>query len=150
MPISVNNLGSMQYHTFRSHRCKIIRQDMSIILTKKKSLFGYLSKNIFLWKIKNQKTMSFAGHVFDMIRRDQAQREIRNERRTRRSRLREKIYEKKGEWPQNPNLTPEKLEYIRQQITAHKRKEQRYIQRTTLLISALCIIVASLILLFLK
>ena len=75
--------------------------------------------------------MSFSGFVFDMIRRDKENRDMRNLRRQRKS-DRLKIYEGHSGMPQN--TTAEK-----------ERQEQRYRLRITLIILGICIVLASVI-----
>lgn len=86
--------------------------------------------------------MSFSGFVFDMIRRDKENRDMRNLRRQRKSE-RLKIYEGHSGMPQN--TTVEDMEKIQKQTAEKERLEQRYRLRITLIILGVCIVLASVI-----
>lgn len=75
--------------------------------------------------------MSFAGHVFDMIRRDKA---FRDERRLRRERFKrgDGLYIGNGTLPSN--ITAEELDVIHRQIKAREEQQQRYFIRMTFII----------------
>lgn len=55
--------------------------------------------------------MSFAGHIFDMIRHDTKNREVHKARRARINKIRESVSDKTGSQTQNPKLTLEQLEH---------------------------------------
>lgn len=84
--------------------------------------------------------MSFAGHVFDMIRKDKEYREMRNLRKERIKGNR-KTYLGKGKPTQKPNITIEQFEQIRQQTKEREQQEQHYIFKTTILITGIVTVV---------
>lgn len=84
--------------------------------------------------------MSFAGHVFDMIRRSKEYRDVRNLRRSRAkdSRMRYTSH--------IPDITADEFERIRQQTKERELQEQHYILRTTWIILSICAVVVVLLL----
>ena len=84
--------------------------------------------------------MSFAGFVFDMIRRDK---ENRNLRLLRRERLNERL-DKMYKWHGMPrNTTAEDMEKIPRLPRQKEYSEQRYTVRMMLIIMGICILTAS-------
>lgn len=93
--------------------------------------------------------MSFAGFVFDMIRRDKENRGMRNLRRERFNDRMDKMY--KGHHGKLPNTTPENMKKIAEMTKEKEQSEHNYILKTTLIILSICIAAASvLILIFVK
>ncbi|MCD8194490.1 MAG: hypothetical protein LUD74_08110 [Tannerellaceae bacterium] len=78
--------------------------------------------------------MSFAGHVFDMIRRDKENRELRNRRRERRKDMQE-TYLHGEKTDEQPSVTPEELEDINRRLKERELQEQRYRSRVLLAIA---------------
>lgn len=85
--------------------------------------------------------MSFAGFVFDMIRRDKENRDLRNIRRERLNERLDKMYEGYNGMPQN--TTAEDMEKIARQTEKRERSEQNYTVIMTLVIVGICIITAA-------
>ncbi|MCC8144745.1 MAG: hypothetical protein LIO97_13435 [Tannerellaceae bacterium] len=79
--------------------------------------------------------MSFAGHVFDMIRRDKENRELRNRRREKRKDMQETSLHSESVNEQ-PAITLEELEKINRQLKERELNEQRY--RSCILLGILC------------
>lgn len=93
--------------------------------------------------------MSFSGFVFDMIRRDKENRDLRNLRRQRLNDRLNKMYEGRSGMPQN--TTAEDLEKIQKQKAEKECQDQRYRLRITLIILGICIVLASiLVFIFIK
>lgn len=89
--------------------------------------------------------MSFAGFVFDMIRRDKENRDMRNLRRKRLN----KMYEKSNGIPQN--TTFEDMEEIAKLTKKKERSELNYNVIMTLICVSVCIIIASvLVIIFIR
>ncbi len=89
--------------------------------------------------------MSFAGFVFDMIRRDKENRDMRNLRRERLN----KMYEKSNGIPQN--TTFEDMEEIAKLTKKKERSELNYNVIMTLICVSVCIIIASvLVIIFIR
>lgn len=92
--------------------------------------------------------MSFAGFVFDMIRRDKENRGMRNLRRERNSR-KDKLYDGHNNMPQN--TTAEDMQKIAGQTAKREKSELQYSTRMTLAVLGICIILASvLVIIFIK
>nr|WP_302831314.1 hypothetical protein [uncultured Bacteroides sp.] len=85
--------------------------------------------------------MSFAGFVFDMIRRDKENRDLRNIRRERLNGRLDKMYEGHNGMPQN--TTAEDMEEIVKQTKKRERSEQNYSVSMTFMIVGICIIIAA-------
>lgn len=85
--------------------------------------------------------MSFAGFVFDMIRRDKENRAMRNLRKERLNDRLDKMY--KGRHSKLPNTTPEEMEKIAEMTKEKEQSEHNYIVRMTLISIGICIIIAS-------
>lgn len=85
--------------------------------------------------------MSFAGFVFDMIRRDKENRDLRNIRRERLNERLDKTYEGHNGMPQN--TTAEDMEEIVKQTKKRERSEQNYSVSMTFMIVGICIIIAA-------
>ena len=82
--------------------------------------------------------MSFAGHVFDMIRRNKDNREMLN-----RLRGRDKDSSRTAYTSHIPNISAEEFDRINHQIKEREQNEQRYLLRTRLIflvVSAIVII----------
>lgn len=93
--------------------------------------------------------MSFAGFVFDMIRRDKENRSLRNLRRERLNSRLDKMHKGHGSMPSN--TTVEELKKIQQQTAKKEKAELKYSTRMTLIILEVCILTASLlVLIFIK
>lgn len=93
--------------------------------------------------------MSFAGFVFDMIRRDKENRDMRNLRRERLNERLDKMYEGHNDMPLN--TTAEDMAEIAKLTKKKEQSEQRYSLKMTLFILGVCIAVASLlVLIFIK
>ena len=93
--------------------------------------------------------MSFSGFVFDMIRRDKENRDLRNLRRQRLNDRQNKMYEGHSRLPQN--TTAEDMEKIQKQTAEKECQDQRYRLRITLIILGICIVLASiLVFIFIK
>ena len=89
--------------------------------------------------------MSFAGFVFDMIRRDKENRDMRNLRRERLN----KMYEKSNGIPQN--TTFDDKEEIAKLTKKKERSELNYNVIMTLICVSVCIIIASvLVIIFIR
>lgn len=89
--------------------------------------------------------MSFAGFVFDMIRRNKENRDMRNLRRERLN----KMYEKSNGIPQN--TTFEDMEEIAKLTKKKERSELNYNVIMTLICVSVCIIIASvLVIIFIR
>lgn len=92
--------------------------------------------------------MSFAGFVFDMIRRDKENRDLRNLRRERLNNRLDKMYNGRN-MPQN--TTAEDMDKIAKLTAKKERSELHYSVKMTYLILLVCIVVASiLVVLFIK
>lgn len=87
--------------------------------------------------------MSFAGFVFDMIRRDKENRGMRNLRRERLNSRLDKLYEGHNSMPRN--ATAEDMQEITSQTVKREKSELRYSTRMTLAVLGICIILASLL-----
>ena len=87
--------------------------------------------------------MSFSGFVFDMIRRDKENRDLRNLRRQRFNDRLNKMY--KGHFGMPQNTTAKDMEKIQKQTAEKEFQEQRYRFRMTLVILGICIVLASII-----
>lgn len=87
--------------------------------------------------------MSFAGFVFDMIRRDKENRNMRNLRRERLNNRLDKLYEGHNGMPQN--TTAEDMQKIAKQTAKREKSELLYSTRMTLAIFGICIILASIL-----
>ena len=74
--------------------------------------------------------MSFAGHVFDMIRRNKEDREKLSQLRGRGKDMRAKYS------PHIPDISVEEYEKINQQLKERERDEQTYISRIKLFVLA--------------
>lgn len=71
--------------------------------------------------------MSFAGHVFDMIRRNKEDREMLN-------RLRGRNNDSRTAYTSHiPDISAEEFDRINHQIKERERTEQRYLFRTRLI-----------------
>lgn len=93
--------------------------------------------------------MSFAGFVFDMIKRDKENRNLRRLRRERLDDRLDKMY--KGNLRISHNTTPEEMEKIRKLTAEKERDDLRYNVKAMLLILLACITAASIfILVFIK
>lgn len=93
--------------------------------------------------------MSFAGFVFDMIRRDKENRDLRNLRKERRNSRSGKMYEGNNGMPRN--TTAEEMKKIQQQTAGKEKAELHYSTKMTLIILGICILTASLlVLMFIK
>lgn len=93
--------------------------------------------------------MSFAGFVFDMIRRDKENRDMRNLRRERLNERLNKMYEKSNGIPQN--TTFEDMEEIAKLTKKKERSELNYNIIMTLICVSVCIIIASvLVIIFIR
>lgn len=86
--------------------------------------------------------MSFAGFVFDMIRRDKENRDLRNLRRERQGDRLGKLYGGQG-MPQN--TTAEDMEKIARLTRRKERSEQKYTTGMMLIIIGICIAIASIL-----
>lgn len=89
--------------------------------------------------------MSFAGFVFDMIRRDKENRDLRNIRRERLNERLNKMYEGHNGMPQN--TTAEDMKKIAKQTKERERSELNYSAIITLVIVGICIAIASVLVL---
>lgn len=88
--------------------------------------------------------MSFAGHVFDMIRRNKEQRETLEHLRERTREARKK-YIGNGQDPKIPEISLEELLKI-ERLLKNKEKEERFFQfRVTVLIISIGIILILLV-----
>lgn len=93
--------------------------------------------------------MSFAGFVFDMIRRDKENRDMRSLRRERLNDRRDKMYEGHDGMPLN--TTAEDMEEIADRTKKKERSEQNYSVMMTLAVIGICIVAASiLVFIFIK
>ncbi len=93
--------------------------------------------------------MSFAGFVFDMIRRDKENRDLRNLRRERLNNRLDKMYDGRNGMPQN--TTAEDMEKIAKLTAKKERSELHYSVKMTYLILLVYIAVASiLVVLFIR
>ncbi len=79
--------------------------------------------------------MSFGGHVFDMIRRDKLNRELRSLRRERSKERLSKLYGKHSFEPEEVSV--EELEKIGRQLKEWKAERQAHLSKQTLLFYAL-------------
>lgn len=86
--------------------------------------------------------MSFSGFVFDMIRRDKENRDMRNLRRERHNERLGKIHKGRMGMPQN--TTAEDLKEIAKLTTKKEQSEQRYHSKMTMIILCICFVIASL------
>ena len=85
-----------------------------------------LNKQYILLHFVNYKLMSFAGHVFDMIRRNKEDRE-------KLSQLRGKGKDMRTKYSSHiPNISVEEYEKINQQLKEREKNEQTYISRIKL------------------
>lgn len=90
--------------------------------------------------------MSFAGFVFDMIRRDKENRSMRNLRRERLNNRLDKLHDGRTGMPQN--TTAEDMQKIARQTAKREKSELRYSTRMTLAVIGICIILASILVVF--
>ena len=88
--------------------------------------------------------MSFAGHVFDMIRRNKEYRDMHNLRRERSKNLRSEYMGFKDA-SQNPNISIEELEQIDLKLKERDSKELNYVFRMKIVIYGAVIITIILI-----
>lgn len=87
--------------------------------------------------------MSFAGHVFDMIRRNKENREMLD-------RLRGQSREAKTSYATRlPDTTAEEMEAINRQIKQREERERRYVFRLKIGIVSLAVVLAALVGLYL-
>lgn len=83
--------------------------------------------------------MSFAGHVFDMIRRNKEDREMLRQ-------LRERGKDTRAQYSsQIPDISVEEYERVNQQLKEREQEEQSYISRTKLIILAITIAIIILV-----
>lgn len=87
--------------------------------------------------------MSFAGFVFDMIRRDKENRDMRSLRRERLNDRRDKMYEGHNGMPLN--TTAEDMKEIADRTKKKERSELNYSVMMTLFIIGACIVAASIL-----
>ena len=93
--------------------------------------------------------MSFAGFVFDMIRRDKENRDLRNLRKERLDSRLDKMYKGHNNIPRN--TTAEDMKKIQQQTARKEKAELNYSTKMTLIILGICILTSSLlVLMFIK
>lgn len=90
-----------------------------------------------------ERAMSFAGFVFDMIRRDKENRDLRNLRRERFNERSGKMYRGRAGMPRN--TTAEDMEKIAGLIRKKEQTEQRHTLRMTLVILGICLITATIL-----
>lgn len=69
--------------------------------------------------------MSFAGHVYDMIRRNKENREMLDVRRERYKDMRKKMTDSSSR-PDLPDMTPEEWERINRSLKKREDNEDRY------------------------
>ncbi|MCD8183043.1 MAG: hypothetical protein LUE99_08050 [Bacteroides sp.] len=89
--------------------------------------------------------MSFAGFVFDMIRRDKENRDMRNLRRERHNQRLDKLYEGSNGMPRN--TTAEDMDEIIQLTKKKEQSEQNYIVKMMFIFLGICILAASILVL---
>lgn len=87
--------------------------------------------------------MSFSGFVFDMIRRDKENRDLRNLRRERSKERVNKMFKGHNSMPQN--ITAEEMKMIQKKTVEKEQSELQYRTRMTFTILSVCIIVVSLV-----
>ena len=90
--------------------------------------------------------MSFAGHIYDMIRRDRENRELRQ-------RLRGRIAERSGKiigkYPHNPNnISSEKIDQIRNDLKIKSARDEYQMQKSLILCLGLGLFVLIVCILF--
>lgn len=88
--------------------------------------------------------MSFAGHIFDMIRRSKESRETLDRLRER-TRAARKRYIGSGQQPKEPEITLEELLKIERQLKEREAEEKRYRIRVTALVIGIATIIILLI-----
>lgn len=93
--------------------------------------------------------MSFAGHVFDMIRRNKEYHDMRNLRHERTNDIRKRCM-KNGISLQDSHVTLEEIEQITKQLKEHKAEEQKNAFQTKLITFGSIAIVTLLLLMLLK
>lgn len=87
--------------------------------------------------------MSFAGHVFDMIRRNKENREMLD-------RLRGQSRDAKTSYTTRlPDTTAEEMDAINRQIKQREERERRYVFRLKIGIVSLAVVLAALVGLYL-
>lgn len=89
--------------------------------------------------------MGFAGHVYDMIRRNRELRENMEVRRSRRKDFQEKFYHSSDKASKENHMTAEEWEKIRRVSNARYNSEKRYFFRYSIFYTALLIIITLLI-----
>lgn len=87
--------------------------------------------------------MSSSGFIFDMIRRNQENRDLRNLRRERLNQRQNKMCKEHSSMPQN--TTAEDLKLIQKLTVEKEQSDLRHNTRTTFIILGICLIVASLL-----
>ena len=87
--------------------------------------------------------MSFSGFVFDMIRRDKENRELRNLRRERHNERLGKMHKGRMGMPQN--TTAEDLKKIAELTAKKEQSEQHYHSKMTMIILCISFIIAALV-----
>ncbi len=92
--------------------------------------------------------MSFAGHVFDMIRRDKENRQLKELRRERRKESRDKL--SAGRLTVNNNMSYEEYMEIDRQLKEEELLTRGYRYRCALIISGILIFLVILILLVIR
>lgn len=85
--------------------------------------------------------MSFAGHVYDMIRRDKENRELRRSLRDR-TKNNSTLHSKTDMSELYSNTTVEEMEEIKQATKEREFKERKYFFRATVLVIVIAILVA--------
>lgn len=93
--------------------------------------------------------MSFAGHVYDMIRRNKENRELLNRRRDRANDRQKQRMEIKHTVIA-PDISVESLEQNRLDSLKRERQDQRYYFRMALLILAVSILILALLWIFFR
>lgn len=86
--------------------------------------------------------MSFSGFVFDMIRRDKENRDLRSLRRERHNERLGKMHKGRTGMPQN--TTAEDLKEIAKLTAKKEQSEQRYHSKMMVIILCICIAIVSL------
>lgn len=89
--------------------------------------------------------MSYAGHVYDMIRRNKENREALKNRRKQMEDNKRKMHTRKTSSP-NTNISPKELERINQNMKKRESDEQRHLLFVQILIVGILIIVLLVIL----
>lgn len=86
--------------------------------------------------------MSFAGHVFDMIRRNKEDREALKRLRNRSKDMRERYM---GGNSSLPDISAEEFEEIDRQVKEREQQEKSYFFRTRLLILCIALVILLLV-----